>query len=96
MENQIEEEVKHARFERLKKLVENQIEENNSKYIGTIQKVIVEGESKNNNEMLSGRTENNKVVIFKGDRNLINKTAEIKIIADRMWYLEGEVLTWQN
>ena len=48
MENQIPEEIKHERFNRLKALVESQIEETNQKYIGTIQKVLVEGKSKNN------------------------------------------------
>ena len=48
MENQIPEEIKHKRFDRLKALVESQIEENNQKYVGTIQKVLVEGTSKNN------------------------------------------------
>ena len=46
MENQIPEEIKHERFNRLKDLVEGGIEENNKKYIGTYQKVLVEGESK--------------------------------------------------
>jgi tRNA-2-methylthio-N6-dimethylallyladenosine synthase len=48
MENQIPEEIKHKRFDRLKDLVESQIEENNTKYEGTIQKVLVEGTSKSN------------------------------------------------
>lgn len=53
MENQIPEEIKHERFNRLKALVEGQIEKNNKKYIGTIQKVLVEGKSKNNSNMLT-------------------------------------------
>ena len=53
MENQIPEEIKHERFNRLKVLVEGQIEKNNKKYIGTIQKVLVEGKSKNNSNMLT-------------------------------------------
>ena len=53
MEDQVPEEIKHKRFDRLKKLVESQIEENNSKYIGTIQKVLVEGKSKTNENMLT-------------------------------------------
>ena len=64
MQNQIPEDIKHKRFDKLKALVESQIEENNKKYIGTTQKILVEGESKNNSNMLSGRTESNKVVIF--------------------------------
>ena len=53
MENQIPEEIKHERFDRLKELVESKISENNKKYIGSIQKVLVEGVSKNNEKMLT-------------------------------------------
>ena len=91
MEGQIPENIKHERFEKLKKLVENQIKENNAKYIGTKQKIIVEGKSKNNEKMLTGRTETNKVVIFEGEDNLINQTIELQIIKDHLWYLEGKI-----
>ncbi len=90
MENQISEEVKHIRFDKLKKLVESQIENNNKKYLGTIQKVLVEGTSKNNEKMLTGRTDSNKVVIFDGSKDLINKVINIKIVSEHMWYLKGE------
>lgn len=53
MEDQIEESVKHKRFDRLKELVESQVPENNSKYIDTMQKIIVEGKSKTNENMLT-------------------------------------------
>ena len=91
MENQIPEEVKHKRFDKLKALVESQIEENNQKYIGTIQKILVEGTSKNNEEMLTGRTDSNKVVIFKGDKNLIGQMLELEIVSEHMWYLKGKI-----
>lgn len=91
MENQIPEEIKHKRFDKLKNLVESQIEENNKKYVGTIQKVLVEGVSKNNNSMLTGRTDSNKVVIFEGDNSLINQVIDLRIISEHMWYLKGEV-----
>lgn len=92
MENQIPEEIKHKRFDKLKELVESQIEENNQKYVGTIQKVLVEGESKNNQELLTGRTDSNKVVIFEGDKKLIGEMADLKIVSEHMWYLKGEVV----
>ena len=57
MENQVPEEIKHERFNKLKELVESQIEINNKKYIGTIQKVLVEGKSKTNDKILTGRKE---------------------------------------
>ncbi len=90
MENQVPDDIKHKRFDKLKSLVESQIEENNQKYIGTIQKVLVEGESKNNDKMLTGRTDSNKVVIFEGDKNLKDKIIDLKIISEHMWYLKGE------
>ena len=91
MEKQIPEEQKHERFNKLKTLVENQIQENNQKYIGTTQKILVEGESKNNKELLTGRTDSNKVVIFEGKKELIGQIIELKIISEHMWYLKGEM-----
>ncbi len=90
MENQIPEEIKHRRFDELKKIVEEQILQNNQKYIGTIQKVLVEGKSKNNEKMLTGRTDTNKVVIFEGKEDLINQMVDLKIVSEHMWYLKGE------
>lgn len=92
MENQIPEEIKHKRFDRLKTLVESGINVNNQKYIGTVQKVLVEGESKNNPNMLTGRTDSNKVVIFEGTKDLIHSIIELKIISEHMWYLKGEIM----
>ena len=90
MENQVPEEMKHKRFDKLKALVESQIAENNQKYVGTIQKVLVEGTSKNNEEMLTGRTDSNKVVIFEGDKSLIGNMVELEIVSEHMWYLKGK------
>ena len=92
MENQVPDEIKHKRFNKLKELVESQIEENNQKYLGTIQKVLVEGESKNNKELLTGRTDSNKVVIFEGDKSLIGQMIDLKITSEHMWYLKGSIV----
>ncbi len=91
MENQIPEEIKHKRFDRLKLLVESQIEENNNKYIGTTQRVLVEGISKTNKEMLTARTDTNKVVVFEGKKELIGNIVNLKIVSEHMWYLKGEI-----
>ena len=92
MENQIPEEIKHKRFDRLKDLVESQIKENNDKYVGTIQRVLVEGTSKNNEEMLTARTDSNKVVVFEGTKELIGTTIDLEIISEHMWYLKGKII----
>ena len=91
MEKQIPEEIKHKRFDRLKKLFEEQVEENNKKYIGTMQKVLVEGKSKTNDKMLTGRTNSNKVVIFEASEELIGQVINLKIISEHKWYLKGEI-----
>lgn len=92
MENQIPEEIKHERFNRLKELVESQIAENNQKYVGTVQKVLVEGFSKTNSSLLTGRTDSNKVVNFEGCEEMIGNMVNMKIVSEHMWYLKGEIL----
>lgn len=89
MENQVPEEVKHERFDRLKALVEKQIAERNQEYIGTLQTVIVEGTSKNNADMLTGRTESNKVVVWEGTKEQIGSKVTLRIVSEHMWYLKG-------
>jgi tRNA-2-methylthio-N6-dimethylallyladenosine synthase len=89
MKNQVFETVKHKRFDRLKTLFDEQVEENNKKYIGTTQKILVEGYSKNNPEMLTGRTNSNKIVVFEGTKELIGKTINVKILSEHKWYLKA-------
>ena len=90
MPDQVLEEIKHERFDRLKTKVEEIIAKNNKNYIGTNQKVLVEGPSKNNEKMLTGRTEANRVVVFEGDMNLVNEIVNVEITEDHMWYFKGE------
>ena len=74
----------------MKELVETQIAKTSQEYVGTIQKVLVEGPSKNNDKMLTGRTETNRVVVFEGDSNLINQIIDVKITEDHLWYFVGK------
>ena len=91
MENQVPEDVKHKRFDRLKELVESGIQANNQKYVGTVQKVLVEGKSKTNENVLTGRTETNKVVNFEGDEKLIGNVIDLNIVSEHVWYLKGKM-----
>lgn len=91
MPNHVPEETKSERFSRLKELADKLTEEENIKYIGTIQDILVEGESKTNKDMLSGRTRTNKIVIFEGDKNLIGHNIKVKITSQHAWYLRGEL-----
>lgn len=90
MDNQVPEEIKHKRFDRLKKLYEDILAENNKLYIGTTQRILIEGYSKTNDEFLTGRTDTKKVVVFKGDSKLIGSIIDVEIVSEHMWYLKGE------
>ena len=92
MEDQIPEEIKHERFNRLKDLFEAQIQENNKKYIGTIQKILVEGKSKNNKDLYTGRTNSNKVVVFEANDRIIGQVVNIKILSEHKWFLKGKII----
>ena len=92
MEGHIPEDVKSARFNRLKELADSMTAEGIKKYVGTVQKVLVEGESKTNPDVLTGRTRSNKIVNFVGDKNLIGKEVDIEITSEHVWYLKGNVV----
>ena len=91
-EDQVPEENKHIRFDKLKELYESRVDENNEKYIGTVQKILIEGKSKNNDNTFEGRTSTNKVVIFMPDEeSKIGDIVKVKITEARKWYLKGEI-----
>lgn len=92
MPNHIPEEVKSERFSRLKELADSITAEETKKYVGTVQKVLVEGESKTNKDMLTGRTRSYKVVNFEASKDLIGKEVDIRIVSEHTWFLKGEVL----
>lgn len=92
-EDQVPEEIKHKRFDRLKELYESRVDENNEKYVGTVQRILIEGKSKNNDDTFEGRTRSNKVVIFvPNEKNKIGDIVNVKILEARKWYLKGEIV----
>ena len=92
MEGQVPEEIKHERFDKLKQLFEEKLTQNNAKYIGKIEKVLVEGKSKNNENRYTGRTDSNKVVNFIASQDKVGKIIKVEITAEHIWYLEGKML----
>ena len=54
--------------------------------------MLVEGPSKTNADVLTGRTEGGKTVNFCGDSSLIGSFAQVKITEARTWSLIGEVV----
>ena len=72
-------EVKIQRLDQLKKLISDQSIDYSKKMLGKIESVLVEGVSMKRDDELFGRTDNNKVVNFKGNVNLIGRFVDIII-----------------
>ena len=89
IEDKVTAEEKVERLERLKKLYEKMLPDLNKKLIGNKYKVLVEGKSKNNENFFTGRTSQNKVVIFKAEKEDIGKIKDVKITSEHLWYLNG-------
>lgn len=92
-DDQIPEKIKHERFDRLKELYDSKVNDNNQKYLHTKQKILIEGFSKNNNKMLTGRTDTNKVVVFepKGSEK-IGDIIMVEIEEEHKWYLKAKIV----
>lgn len=92
MENQIDEAVKKDRLQRLIDVQTACSLAESKTYVGKTFRVLVEGESKKNKEVLSGRTSTNKIVLFKGDKALEGTFVNVKINDCKTWTLYGEIV----
>ncbi|MGE5653372.1 MAG: MiaB/RimO family radical SAM methylthiotransferase, partial [Bacillota bacterium] len=90
MADQVPEEVKQERIQCLMKIQAGVSREINEQLVGRTLELLVEGESKTNPEILTGRTVTNKVVNFPGDRSLIGHLVDVKITGAQSWYLVGK------
>lgn len=92
MEDHISREEKGKRFNRLVDVLEESISQKAKAYVSNTYKVLVDTVSKKDETMLSGYTETNKLVNFKGDSSLIGKIVSIKIIESHTYSLIGEIV----
>ena len=92
MENQIDEDVKHKRFNVVIEAINKNAKEINDSYVGKTLEVLVEDLSKSNDENLSGRSRTGKLVAFKGDISLKGKLVNIKITVAKPFSLFGELV----
>ncbi len=85
----IPEEVKKQRLYRLNELVNKQSAESMQQYKDQVVKVLVEGESKKDPDVLAGYTERNKLVNFKGPESAIGSIVDVRITEAKTWSLNG-------
>ncbi len=92
-EDQVPEEVKHERFNRLLERINQISGEINKTYEGTVQKVLVEGPStsKKSDKALAGRTETTKLVNFSGDEDLVGQIVNVRITEGKQFNLKGKL-----
>ncbi|MTI70246.1 MAG: tRNA (N6-isopentenyl adenosine(37)-C2)-methylthiotransferase MiaB [Firmicutes bacterium] len=92
MEDQIPDKLKHERFQKLLDTLHPISYENNKRTIGKTFDVLVEGVSKNDDTMYTGRTGTNKLVHFKANEKFIGKIVNVKIKSVKTWSLQGEIV----
>lgn len=91
-EDQIPEDIAKDRLYRLNEKVNAYYLKGNERFVGTIQEVLVDGESKNGEGMMCGYTKNLKLCHFKSDdKSLVGKLVNVKITEAKSWFVIGEL-----
>lgn len=85
-------EEKKQRLAILQQRINQQMQQISQDMVGSIQQVLITGTSKKDEHEIAGRTENNRVVNFAGDKSLIGKIIPVKITQALRNSLRGELL----
>lgn len=91
----IDEKTKKERLKILNDKNKEAVINSNKKCLGKILKVLVEGFKQNEENgkiILNSRAENNKIVHFEGDKNLVGSFVDVKINSYSTWCLFGELM----
>lgn len=89
-EDNTPEEIKKQRLYMLNDKINQGYLKGNERFVGETVKVLVDGVSKYDPEVLAGYTEHNKLVNFKGNPNMIGHIVNVKITVAKTWFLLGE------
>ncbi|ANY69598.1 tRNA (N6-isopentenyl adenosine(37)-C2)-methylthiotransferase MiaB [Paenibacillus sp. BIHB 4019] len=90
MEDNVPLDVKKRRLQRLNDLLKQMSLESHERMIGTTIEVLIEGESKNNANVLAGRTRTNKLVHLEGPQEWIGQLIQAKVTEAKTWYIKAE------
>lgn len=92
MEDQVDEEVIKVRFNRLVNELNGMIEVTMKSQIGKTVEVLLEEASKNDSQLLSGRTDTGFLVHVAADASMIGTYVDVKIIDAKTHYLVGHLI----
>jgi tRNA-2-methylthio-N6-dimethylallyladenosine synthase len=91
-ENQIADDVKSERLQRVQQLAMRHGLERSERYIGRIEEVLVEDANPRDPLQVMGRTRQGRQVYFNGDLELLRgEFVNVKITEARTWSLMGEI-----
>ena len=83
---------KQARFNRLLEVQNEITHEKTAACVGKVYPVLIEGKSKENENMLTGHTDTFKLVHFEGPDELVGKIVNVKITSAKTFYMVGEII----
>jgi len=90
--NQLSEEIKSDRLQRLNHLGNLKVAERSQRYFGRIEEVLVEDQNPKDQTQVMGRTDGNRLTFFSGDiRELKGQLVKVKITEVRPFSLTGHV-----
>jgi len=89
-EARIEEKVKQDRLSTLQEIQKEITFQKNQELEGRVEEVLVEGQSKQSDRDVTGRTRSNKIVNFQGDLGLVGKLVHVRITKAFPHSLRGE------
>lgn len=92
MPDPVTREEKQVRFDKLLALQNKISEEKHAAYIGTTQKVLVDGFSGDEKYPLTSRTNGGRLVRINGEASLIGRFVNVKITDSNTWALFGQTL----
>ncbi len=84
--------VKQRRLERLQALVSEQAAAISLRMVGTVQRILVERESRRGGRELAGKTENNRWVNFIGEPHLIGRFVDVAVTEPLRNSLRGRLI----
>ncbi len=91
-EDQLSEDVKQKRLEQVISLQKSHTELRNRNFIGKIENVLIEKESKRNSSKWAGRTDSNKWVIFDKENAKIKDIVQVLITDSKNITLHGKIM----
>jgi len=95
-EDKVEEKVKQDRLSILQEIQKGITLRKNQELEGRVEEILVEGQSKQSAQDVTGRTRSNKIVNFEGDLELVGQLIPARITKVFPHSLRGEIISAQD